>query len=124
MLAQILGLFFSIMGIGLICNHVHVQKAVGAVVQNHAIQLLLSLLPLLLGSILIVIHNNWAWCWTVIITLVGWLIFIAGIIRTVFTEFWIQNVKRRYKKVQFDIVGFVLLALGLVLAYFGFISKM
>ena len=120
MLAQIIGIFLSILGLGFILNRDHIQKVFSAVVKNHALQLVATILPLIFGSYLVVIHNHWVANWSIIITLIAWIILIVGAFRAIFPEFWIERVKKFQEKGSIFTSGIVFLVLGLILMFFGF----
>ncbi len=120
MLAQLLGLFFTVLGIGFIFNRDHIRKVMISIAENHAIQLVAAIVPLLFGGYIVIVHNDWVSNWTLIVTIVGWLIFLAGVFRAVFPSFWVARIKHINSTVPVGVVGAVMLILGLVLLYFGF----
>lgn len=120
MLAQLLGIFFTVMGIGFIFNQGHIKKVLMAVTENHAIQFVATIVPLLFGAYIVIVHNDWVAHWTVLVTIVGWLIFLAGVFRAIFPVFWVARVKAMQNAVPIALIGAILLVLGLVLLYFGF----
>lgn len=51
----------------------------------HPTVVYLNGLVLLVGGLIVVrMHNNWAANWTVLITLLGWLIMLLGLVRMIF----------------------------------------
>lgn len=123
-LAKLLGLFFTVMGIGFIFNRARIKQVVGVLAENVGLQFVATLLPLLLGSFIVAYHNTWPSDWTMLITIVGWLIFIAGVVRAIFPSFWLTQVNAHKDRFAAGWVGSILLILGLVLLYFGYLVAM
>ena len=119
-LAQVLGMLLTVLGIGCIFNQSHIRKVFLAASENHAIQFIAAIVPLLLGSFIIVVHNEWQANWTILITLIGWCIFLLGVIRAIFPQFFVARIKQFGKAISVAILGIALLLLGLLLLYFGF----
>lgn len=82
-----------------------------------------GILALLMGLLIVVSHNIWVADWRVIITILGWLILVKGIVRLFLPEFafrmmisFVQNI------VVFYVTDIILLGLGIYLSYVGFIA--
>ena len=119
-LAKFLGIFLTVMGVGFVFNRHHIRLAINALTENHAIQFVATVIPLLLGSFIVGNHNIWVSNWTVLVTIVGWIAFVAGTVRAIFHAFWLRQVESEKDKVNVVLVGVILLILGLLLCYFGF----
>ena len=119
-LAKFLGLFFTVVGIGFIFNRARIKQIVGVLAENVGIQFIATLFPLLLGSFIVAYHNNWSGDWSMLITIIGWLIFATGVVRAVFPSFWLAQVNAHKDRFAAGWVGSIVLILGLVLLYFGY----
>lgn len=64
----------------------------------------------LLGLATVIIHNNWAWNWTVAITILGWITLLKGITKTVFPNE--INRKAQVFKRHAGLWGWVIFAIG------------
>lgn len=120
MLAKFLGVFFTVLGLGIIVNQAHIKKVMAVVADNAQAQFVSGLIPLLLGSFIIVDHNIWVASWVVLVTIVGWIIFFSGVVRIILTGFWIGRVRAMQDKAPVALIGAIVLIIGLVLGYFGF----
>ncbi|MBY0377227.1 MAG: hypothetical protein K2Q33_01520 [Gammaproteobacteria bacterium] len=119
-LAKFLGVFFTILGLGIMVNQAHIKKVMAVVAENAQAQFVAGIIPLLLGSYIVVVHNVWVASWIVLVTIVGWLIFIAGVVRIILTGFWIGRVRALHDKAPVALIGAIIFILGLVLGFFGF----
>jgi len=78
-------------------------------------------LALLLGVLIVVSHNVWDADWRVLITILGWLALIKGIVRLLF--FGVSNkLNNAYKKNPplYYVTVIILLIVGIYLSYKGF----
>ena len=77
-LAQLLGPYLVIVGIGIFLNPKNCQQVAHEYTQSAALIYLGGILALFFGLLIILFHNVWEANWTVIITLFGWLGLIKG----------------------------------------------
>lgn len=81
MLAQILGWYLLIVGIAVLLNPRHIMLAVVALTRERFAQLLVGLIALLIGLIVVTVHNDWSTLPATVVTLLaGW----AGIVKGIF----------------------------------------
>ena len=83
-LAKLLGVVLVIIGIALFSKTKHFQDTVKEVSKSDAFMTLISFLPLVAGTAIIISHNIWVKHWIVLITIIGWFIFLTGVIRLFF----------------------------------------
>lgn len=119
-LARIFGLFLTLFAIGVLFNREHIRKAVKDIAEHDGLQIPAALFPMLVGCYLIIVHNIWAWNWSLVLTLFGWLIFLAGAFRCLFVSQWVSMLKKLNAGAPI-IGGLVLLAFGVLLLVNGFI---
>jgi hypothetical protein len=120
-LAKLLGLYFLIIGISIIFKTSHYQKSMKELSTSEALMMLISIMPLVVGLSIILGHNLWVKSWPVIITIIGWLIFLVGLIRL----FWYKKVmkiisKKADHKSFLVTMGVIVTLIGAGLTYLGF----
>lgn len=120
--AQILefaGLFVVLFGIGFIVSGRHYLRLLDAIKNNSAILLTFGGLNLIIGYLIVTNYNTWIWDWTIIVTIIGWMALLKGMVIMVFPTFhlqiadWSLNVLGK----RAGVLGGVLLVLGVVLIY-------
>jgi len=74
------------------------------------------------GFLIVHYHNSWGRDWTVLITILGWLALIKGILIIVVPKFIRRLSKVFLKDRVLRIIPYVTLSVGLVFGYFGFVS--
>lgn len=120
-LAQVMGLYFTILAIALFVNHHNFRTLfIEASNQKHII-ILSGLFSLIFGLIIIIIGINFWNGIAIFINLIGWFAVITGILRLFFTNWCCDNVMRLSADSPYYVLSAVLLILGLVLIFFGFI---
>ncbi|MBI3021970.1 MAG: hypothetical protein HYY59_08230 [Candidatus Omnitrophica bacterium] len=74
-----IGLVYLTAGLGSCCNPGFYQRLLKSFQENPAVVFLSGLLALVVGFLLVTFHNVWAWEWSTIITVFGWLTLARGL---------------------------------------------
>jgi hypothetical protein len=120
LVAQIYGVVASAVGLGLILNGKYYQKAFDKMLKNPAFIYYGGLMALVVGFLIVNAHNVWVKDWTVIVTIIGWGALLKGIWLIIAPESLI-NLSRSMLK-NTNVLGWCVLIIGLVFAYFGFVA--
>lgn len=110
------------MALGLLFNKTYYQKEFKKIVRDSSLLLLGGFLAIAVGFLILQYHHTWTASWVTIITLVGWVSLIKGIVLLAF-----PRVVDRYRELIFrdNHLNYYLLPLlailGLVFGYFGWI---
>lgn len=110
-LARFLGLFFIVVGLSFIKNGARFTSIVDEILSNKGLQLVAGLLPTLVGSLIIGLNSIGPNSWF-IVTLVGYLMLFGGAFRLMFTEQWLELVKKCHEKVSPLYIGGIVAAIG------------
>ena len=120
-LAKLIGPIFLAVGIGLIANAAAYRKLANEFLASTALIYLSGLLTMTAGLAIVLTHNVWRADWTVIITILGWLLLIGGAFRIVMPQGTERIVRRLLKeKHGLTIGGIIWVALGGILCVFGY----
>jgi uncharacterized membrane protein HdeD (DUF308 family) len=117
--ARILTLVYTSAGIAAISNRLNFSKISESFEKSQALTLISGFLSLIVGTILVTYHNLWVTNWTLIITIIGWITLLKGILLIIYPEF-ISFFKGIYRNNQ--IWGILMLIIGLIFGYYGFIK--
>ena len=120
-LAKAIGICFLIFSCSLIIAKSNYQAMLKDLINHPASIVLGGTINLIIGILIVVSHNRWESDWTVLITLVGWLILIRGILWTTFPGILLRNLAKlsvSYKPIY--ISSIIIFLLGMTLCYFGF----
>ena len=110
-IARILGVYLLIMFTGLLLRRDVMQANLGRMLKDRACLSMGGIFTLILGLILVVTHNHWAWDRWVVITIVSWWILIKGVLL-----FWapecVDKMAKVFKNHRYYLIA---LAIGLLL---------
>src|SRR6516165_5153228 len=85
-LARLLGPLLLLPGVGLLINQRAFRTMASEVIGSVTLVYLFGLMDFAAGLAIVLVHNVWVPDWRVIITLLGWLLLIRGLVRVLLTE--------------------------------------
>lgn len=121
-LAQIFSIYFILVGVSMLINPSFYRAAVKEIASNNVAMLIIGATTLIVGLVLVTLHNVWVNDWRVSITLICWLFLVSGTIRTLFPTF-VQGMAARlsFRAGPFlQISTVICIVLGLFYGYLGF----
>ncbi len=122
-IAKLFGLAYTVIGLGMLINGKAYKKMFDAMMKEAGVWYLGGLMALVVGFLIVSAHNVWEGSWVLLITLVGWLGLLKGLLLLLFPEWmmgWSTNLFKKRK--SFTGMGAFVFILGLVFVYFGFIA--
>jgi uncharacterized protein YjeT (DUF2065 family) len=120
-LARMLGLFFLVMGVGIVVGMQGYREMAEEFLKSRALIYVAGLLAFLPGLAIVLTHNLWVGDWRVIITIFGWLGLIGGAFRLLFPmQVRIIGSAMLQNGQALRIGGLAVVVLGAVLTWFGF----
>lgn len=122
-LARWMGLYLTITCLFVLIRLGHVRTLVDTFKKNPAFMALSGSISLLLGTLLVALHPQFTANWTVLITILGYLSILKGIVR-LFGNGWSSKLCSFCHQSDKCIVAWsiVWLVIGLVLLWFGFFA--
>ncbi len=85
-LAKVIGLYLMISGLWLVVQRSELEGIIQDFTQSPALVAFSGRVALLIGLLLVASHNRWRADWTVLITLVGWLVVLSGLVSLVLPD--------------------------------------
>jgi hypothetical protein len=122
-LARLLGPLLLLPGIGMLLTP-RLFRTMGAeLVGSLTLIYLFGLIDFAAGLAIVLTHNVWVANWRVLITLIGWLMLIRGAARILAADkLQPRAAKLLGSKRLIPISGTVVVILGLILCYFGYLA--
>jgi hypothetical protein len=116
--AQLLGLYFLILAVFMLFRKKYVEEIAGDFFATRGLLYFAGAINLLIGLIIVIVHNIWVWDWRVVITLLGYLFILKGVVRMAFPE---TSRAIEPKMLRGYWIIFVIVAIiGIYLTYKGF----
>jgi hypothetical protein len=119
-LAKVIGLYLMISGLWLVVQRSGLEGILQDFTQSPALVAFAGRVALLIGLLLVASHNRWRADWTVLITVVGWLVVLSGLVSLFLPDTVAQMGQTMTLGAGFFLVyGIVGIAIGGFLAYKG-----
>ncbi len=116
-IAQVLGIFFLIVGIAMGVNSKATASAIEESVAHKGIMFMWGILALLIGSWIVVFNNVWTSGLPLLVTILGWLALIKGVFILLAPAAAVSLYRKFGKSGMIVFCGVVSFVLGLVLLY-------
>ena len=121
---QIFSLVYLAVGIGILINPDFYKKLFEDFVEDTTALYFGGIAALVIGYLILAFHNTWTKDFSVIITIVGWIALLKGILILVRPKIMIALTKAMVSKGNFlKIEAIVIIIIGLALSYLGFCPK-
>ena len=119
-LAKVFSLYFITISLSMVFNRAYFIEAAFETVQAKGLSLLTALITLILGILLVLIHNVWVSDWRVLITIFSCLTLFKGIVRLLMPAKMHKLGDIYQHSFFYYFVAVVMLLLGIYLGSFGF----
>lgn len=122
-LSQIFGLYLVAVALAMVMHKDRFYAAAEEILKSKGLMLFAAIITLMMGIVLITIHNIWLYSWPMVITIICWVVFVSGLMRLLMPEL-IQNwgMKMLKHKGCWNVSALCSGALGLYLLYMGFFA--
>ncbi len=120
-LARVIGLLGVISTAAVLVRYKESLAFEEKLVQNPANIYLSGFFILILGVLLVVSHPVWALDWRIVITILGWLVLLKGLMRIFFPETVRRLIQKKQGNRWFILGELMMLLVGFYLLYHGFI---
>jgi len=121
---QVFSLYYIAVGIGILVNPQFYKRIFEEFIERTSILYLGGVIALGVGYFIVAFHNTWTKDLSVIITIVGWLALVKGILIFICPGLMIAVTKAIISKERnLRIQAVVVIILGLLFAFLGFCPK-
>ncbi len=116
--AQLLGVSYLAIGLGMLVNKKHYHKLITKWYKDIHFTYLGGILALIAGVLLTSYHNIWTKDWTLLITVMGWAALLKGFALIIMPEQLGKLGKAMFKKQSsVGLAAVLIILLGLILCY-------
>ncbi|MHC4742252.1 MAG: hypothetical protein ACYS8Z_10085 [Planctomycetota bacterium] len=121
---QILSLLYVAVGIGILINPDFYRKVFEDFTESPSVLYLGGAIALAIGYLIVAFHNTWAMDVSVIVTIIGWIALLKGLVILIRPKIMIAICKAILKeKGTLKIEAIAIIILGLILSFLGFCPK-
>jgi len=121
LIAKITSVIYLAAALGALCSADYYHKVLDDMFENAALTYLMGFSAVIAGFLIVHYHNIWETNWTVLVTLVGWLALIKGVLIIAFPRFVQRHAGLLLKSWGLKVFPYVALFMGLLFGYFGFV---
>ncbi len=118
--AQVLGLWLFLIGLAMVVHHARFKKTVMESLNQAPLMNVTGFIALLIGLIIVTTHNIWVSAWPVVITIIGWVYVIQGVMRIYWPDSFAKMMKDLKAKSGDTVLTWIWLIVGLYLIWAGF----
>lgn len=119
-LAQAIGLYLVIVAIVMLARAGYYRDLLTHVKVGSSAIVVAATLGLILGILLVLVHNLWIWQSEVLITLVAWCVLIKSVLWLSFPEFMVDLTHKVYAGWGYYVIAIIAGIIGVVLMAHGF----
>jgi len=120
LIAKIIGIIYLSFGLGILINTKLYQKLLEQLLIDPSIRILGGVMSIIIGILILEYHNVWEANWTIVISIIGWIALIKGILLLTFPKF-ITIVKPIFdSEKSLRVLAVLVILIGIVFAYLGF----
>jgi hypothetical protein len=120
-LARLLGPLFLLAGLGLLVNRTHYRRMLENFLNDPALYYFSGALALVAGVAMVNFHNIWIADWRILITLIGWLSVVKGVVRLLFPQAGKRLAGKMLSPVALLVLGALITALGAWFCFVGYV---
>jgi hypothetical protein len=123
-LARLIGPLLLIVGVGILLNQNYYRGMTKEFVASRPLFYLASIIGVVAGLAIVLVHNVWVLNWRVLITLLGWINLLRGALSILLPEQSFALGGRMMAGRNMPMIAAIIaLLIGLTLSYFGYTAK-
>ncbi len=121
LLAKVLGLYMLIGGIAVIVRKRFIMAAAAALIEEKGTRLVVSVVDIIVGLLIINVHDDWSTLTAGLITFIGWAALVKGLAGLFLKDSTLEKFMHWFRvKNLYVLDGVIGIVLGLYLANAGF----
>jgi hypothetical protein len=121
LIAKIASVVYLSAALGAVFGRDHYRRVFDDSFKNAALTYFMGFTALIMGCLIVNYHNTWARNWTVLVTILGWLALVKGILIIAFPRFVESYSKLIFAGKGMQFFPYVAVFMGLLFGYFGFV---
>lgn len=119
--ARVVAVIYLAVGLGMLFDKVYYKKFFDNFMKDVTAMYVAGLVALVAGFSLVTFHNDWVKSWEVLVTILGWTALVKGILILAVPSTFFSLTKSMVMSKKLSNYSYIVIVLGLVFGYFGFI---
>jgi len=119
-LAKVMGIFLFLVSLGMLVHQQRYKRLMHDFLSNSSLVNFSGCVGLILGLLVLGCHNVWVSDWPVLVTIIGWIVLLQGVMRIFFPDAYSKMVKELMNGTGYQVWSWVWLLIGLYLVWVGF----
>ena len=121
-LAQIMGVYFLVVGVGALLNPARMKGAMEEARRSYLLPYFDGAIALVVGLLIVLMHNVWDGLLESLVSLVGWIAVVEGVLMMLLPQKTISTMVQKVMGAQMArLIGVAAVVLGLYFVYHGFL---
>ena len=121
-LAQIMGVYFLVVGAGVLMNPARMRNAMDEAKQSYILPYFDGAIALVIGLLIVLTHNIWDGLLASLVSIVGWVAVLEGVLMLTLPQKTISVMMQKFVGANLGrFIGVVSVAIGLYFIYSGFL---
>lgn len=121
LIARIASVVYLAAALGAVLSWDHYRRVADDLFKNAALTYLSGFTALVLGFLIVSYHNTWQGDWTVLVTILGWLALLKGVLIIALPRFVEGFSRLIFEGRGLQFFPYAAAFLGLLFGYFGFV---
>ena len=121
LIARISSVVYLSAALGAVFSRDHYRRVLDDLFKNAALTYFMGFTVVILGLLMVNYHNTWVKNWTVLVTILGWLALMKGVLIIAFPRFVQSYSKPIFEGKGLQLFPYVAAFAGLLFGYFGFV---
>lgn len=119
-LAQVIGCYLFLVSLAMLIQQHRFKKTMTEFLGSAPLLTFSGFISLVIGLLIVIRHNIWVSEWPVLITLVGWITLLQGLMRIFFPDAFVKMMKDLMAKTGYTLMCWIWLLVGVYLIWAGF----
>src|SRR5580658_1135879 len=85
-IAQVLGCYFFLVCLAMLVHQQRYKRSISEFLASQAMVTFSGMIWFLLGLMIVISHNVWMTEWPVVVTVIGWIMLLQGLLRIFFPD--------------------------------------
>ena len=119
--ARLFGVVSTVLALGVLFNLDDARRMAKDMIGTASGYLLAGVLPLIFGTWVVTSTGSWDLNWSLVVTLIGWVMLLFGCFRLLFVGLWLSWARQATDEAPL-LFSFFGLMMGLLLLYIGFLA--